>query len=280
MLKDSKLPAIVCEAGWTESWDQLMEDTRLWLLCTEGITKIVIVLSFVETKPVTGAGSGGATGHGSEDGTAAGSGGGTPSRSENATADESENETTVGSESGTGCGSENTTADESESEATAGSEKETTGGTEEEKVIDMIDESTRHQDLTLILQRLDQESKLGKPLIGELKATLHVYRATEDRKDIVPLFSTTVLPLPPHDYTGPREFEIALRDIFGDDVPESMNPQDHITFSLPVLEALVSGSLKHTSWYRANKLAKKLMREAGVWEEDETFAQSKRRRLD
>ena len=48
MLKDSKLPAIVCEAGFSENWDKLMEDTRLWLLCTGGETKIVFVLSFTE----------------------------------------------------------------------------------------------------------------------------------------------------------------------------------------------------------------------------------------
>ena len=43
-----KLPAIVCEAGFSENWDKLMEDARLWLLCTGGETKIVFVLSFTE----------------------------------------------------------------------------------------------------------------------------------------------------------------------------------------------------------------------------------------
>lgn len=33
-----------------------------------------------------------------------------------------------------------------------------------------------------------------------------------------------------------------------------------------------------TAWHRANRRAKKLMKEAGVWEESDTFAQHKRRR--
>ena len=48
-VKDAKFPTIVCEAGWAETEDELLEDARLWLLCTEGETRIVIILAFSET---------------------------------------------------------------------------------------------------------------------------------------------------------------------------------------------------------------------------------------
>ena len=217
MLKGSRIPAIVCEAGWTEGWEKLMEDTRLWLLCTKGQTKIVIVLSFIETK--------------------------------------------LGGDSVRGSRSENDAADGS-------------GQTEEQAAINSIDPSTCQTDLAEILEQLDQQAKLQKPLIGDLKATLHFFRASKDYKDIVKFFNSTVLPVPPSDSTAPRELQIALHDIFGDDLPEGMDPQDPITFSLHELEAQVTGSLKNTTWYRAMQRAKMLMEEAGVWEEKETFTQS------
>ena len=119
---------------------------------------------------------------------------------------------------------------------------------------------------------------MQKPLIGELTTTLHVYHATKDQKDIDEKFKATVLPLPPDDSTQPREFQITLHDIFGDFFPEGMNPEDPIAFSLPMLEAKVTSSLKHTPWYRTNKLAKRLMKKEGFWKNSETFTQSKRRR--
>jgi len=45
-----RFPAITCESGFSESWDNLMDDARLWLLGTEGQTKIVVVLSFMESQ--------------------------------------------------------------------------------------------------------------------------------------------------------------------------------------------------------------------------------------
>ena len=106
-----------------------------------------------------------------------------------------------------------------------------------------------------------------------------MYHATKDQKDIDEKFKATVLPLPPDDSTQPREFQITLHEIFGEEVPEGMNPQDPITFSLPMLEKMVTSSIEHTEWYRAMKLAKRLMKKAGFWKERETFTQSKRRRL-
>jgi len=98
---------------------------------------------------------------------------------------------------------------------------------------------------------------------------------------------STVLPSPPSDSTvlpvlasvstGIREFQIPLEDIFGNDLPEVLDPKDSIIFSLRELEAHVIGSLQGTTWSRALQRAKKHMKEKGVWKERETFTQSKRR---
>ncbi|CUS13745.1 unnamed protein product [Tuber aestivum] len=48
-LRGARFPAVVCEAGWSETREQLIDDGRLWLLHTGGEPKIVIVVSFTET---------------------------------------------------------------------------------------------------------------------------------------------------------------------------------------------------------------------------------------
>ena len=48
-LNTVQFPAIVSESGFSESWDNLMDNACLWLLGTEGQTKIVVVLSFRES---------------------------------------------------------------------------------------------------------------------------------------------------------------------------------------------------------------------------------------
>ena len=110
--------------------------------------------------------------------------------------------------------------------------------TEEEKAIDTIDDSTCATDLAETLYQLNEQAKLRTPLIGELKMGLHIYRASEDHKDIVELFDATVLPPPPVDSTEPHEFKITLKDIFGEDFPICMDPKDSITFSLPLLDSV------------------------------------------
>ena len=98
---------------------------------------------------------------------------------------------------------------------------------------------------------------------------------------------STVLPSPPNDSTVPpvlasvstriREFQISLEDIFGNDLPKVLDPKYSIV-SLRELEEHVIGSLPGTTWSSALQPAKKHMKEKGVWKERETFAQSKRRR--
>jgi len=70
-----------------------------------------------------------------------------------------------------------------------------------------------------------------------------------------------------------------MQDILGDSIPESKDPGDHIMFSLEGLEDFITNSIQDTEGVRAARRAKKLMQTAGVWVEEETFAQSKWRRL-
>jgi len=221
-LHGAKFPVVVCEAGWAETLEELMDDARLWLLNTRGQTKIVIVLCFIENHM--------------------------------------RKETDLGSDV-----SEDGIANERRK-------------TDEQILIESIDESTKQDDLADKLTDLNRQDKLQTPLIGELAASLHVYCASEDTKDISELFAATILPPLPANSEEAREFQITMQDIFGKNIPAELKAKDAIIFSLPVLEELVTQSLPDTEWYRANRRAEKLMKEAGIWEECETFTQHKRRR--
>ncbi|KAG0633216.1 hypothetical protein HOY80DRAFT_1064685 [Tuber brumale] len=56
-LPNRYFPKVVCEAGWAESYGDLMQDTQLLLLHTSGETCIVIVISFTKSNLGTGAAS-------------------------------------------------------------------------------------------------------------------------------------------------------------------------------------------------------------------------------
>jgi hypothetical protein len=152
-------------------------------------------------------------------------------------------------------------------------------GSEEQTLLDGIDESTDFNDLAKRLIDLNRRAKLRQSLVGDLKATLHVYRASEDGKDIIESFGATVLPPPPADGGGPKEFAVTMEDLLGGSVPEGQDPADVIVFGLEGLEEFVTRSIPSTERLRATRCAKKLMIAAGVWEDKETFAQFKRRRL-
>ncbi|RPA88617.1 hypothetical protein L873DRAFT_1849655 [Choiromyces venosus 120613-1] len=206
-LPSAKFPAVVCEAGWTETHEQLMDDARLWPLHTGGQTRIVIVVSF----------------------------------------------------------SENNTRKhlDVEDEKSGDEIQSSRGRSAEQKMIGSIDGSTDVNDLAEWLMDLSQQDKLRKPLVRDLKVTLHVYRACENHEDIIESFGATILPSPPIDTKGPTEFGITLKDILGDYVPEGQDPMDIIVFSLPRLKEFVIRSLPNTQWLRATRRAKKLMIEAG-----------------
>lgn len=158
-----------------------------------------------------------------------------------------------------------------------------TGGSmsEEQTVVNGIDKSTNYKGLVKMLLDLNRQGKLEQPLVGSLKATLYVYRASEDGKDIMESFRTTVLPPPPVGERGPREFGVTMGELLGDSVPEGQDPADAIIFDLEGLEGFITRSIPGTGRLRAGCRAKKLMIAAGVWEEKETFSHSRQqRRLD
>ncbi|CUS10855.1 unnamed protein product [Tuber aestivum] len=222
-LHDTEFPRVVCEAGWAEGLEKLVEDARLWLLHTDGQTRIVIVVSFTES---------------------------TIKHSLQASNKQPE-------------------------EAT----KPHRSTSEEETVVDSIDSTTNLNDLAKKLMDLNRRDELGQPLVSSLKATMHVYRASKDGREIEKSFEATLFPEPDVDGGDPKEFGVTMEDLLGDSLPKGQDPSDCIMFCLDGLREFISSSIPDTERVRAAKRAKKLMVMAGVWEEEETFAQSKRRRL-
>jgi len=51
MLPGADFPTVICEAGWSERLEALLDDARLWLLHTNGQTKAVVLVSFTESYP-------------------------------------------------------------------------------------------------------------------------------------------------------------------------------------------------------------------------------------
>ena len=253
---------VVCEAGWAETLEDLKTDAKLWLLHTGGQTKIVIVICFTETH--------------TKDETDPTSKADPTSETDPPSETDSTNETDPTSKT------DPTSEIDPTSEASEGVTG--TGGGQvgvrvgERALIKSINESTKQDDLADELLELNEHGELGMPLIGKLQASLYVYCANEDYKDITAVFSTAILPPPPADSVAPCLFQITMKDIFGEDVPKDMKPTDPITFSLPVLREIIADTLPDTAWYRANRRAKKLLKETGLLGECETFAQRKRRR--
>ena len=67
---------------------------------------------------------------------------------------------------------------------------------EEKMVVDSIDGTTSFHDLATRLLDLNHQGKLRKPLVGDLTATVHIYKANKDRTEIEESFKATLLPPP------------------------------------------------------------------------------------
>ncbi|KAG0127483.1 hypothetical protein HOY82DRAFT_593297 [Tuber indicum] len=222
----SEFPSVVCEAGWSETLEDLIADARLWLLYTGGLTKIVIILSIIEKD------------------------------------------------------TRNTQATDLPEKILGDASKMGDARTEEQALIQAIAAGIDLNDLAARLIDLNTRTKLTRPLVGNLEVTIHVYQACDDQADIKETFSATVIPSPPTISKEPTEFKIAFMDIFGGNTPAGVpvDPTDDITFSLADLRRFVTSSLGDTERLRATRRAKKLLKEAGEWEEADTFTQHKRRR--
>ena len=190
---------------------------------------------------------------------------------------------------------------------------------EEQIVVESIDETTRYRALAATLLDLNRQQKLKEPLIGNLRATVHVYKTCEDGKDITESFMAILLPPPDRDSKEAEKsgleaesvdlledrvpnnndpttqqlppegdlkeedetsgFWVELVDLFGDNVPNDHKKKNKVIFSLKELEEFVRTSLPATEKVRSLSRAAKLLSEAGHWDKRETWAQSKRRRL-
>ncbi|KAG0136172.1 hypothetical protein HOY82DRAFT_599332 [Tuber indicum] len=101
----------------------------------------------------------------------------------------------------------------------------------------------------------------------------------KEPKDIEESFRATLLPPPTKEAKAPTGFGISLEDLFGGRVPDNQDPENVIWFNFKRLEKLHTSSLSRTEKCRANAREVKLLKAAGQWEEKETYAQGKRRRL-
>ena len=119
---------------------------------------------------------------------------------------------------------------------------------------------------------------------------MHIYKVSRDGKDIAELFKATLLPQPMDEEEeeeeeaekeGPQSkgFVVTNGDFLGGSVPEGHNVKDEIKVSLEGLAELVDTSIRQTVRYRAESCAVKVLSEVGEWEERETYAQGKRRKL-
>ena len=152
---------------------------------------------------------------------------------------------------------------------------------EEQMVVDSIDGTTSFHDLAARLLDLNHQGKLRKPLVGDLRATVHIYKANKDRTDIEESFKATLLPPLTNDLQtkAPTGFGILLEDLLGGQVPDNLDPADVVWFSFEKLQMFITSSLPKTEKHRAMKRAAKLLKDAGESEERETWTQGKRRRL-
>jgi len=302
---------VVCETGWSEKHDALMDDARLWLLYTNGQTRLVIVVAFTEgdTEVLGNVGRGssardlGSGGPGVGEGMAEMEGeelgnvgeehqvGSEESRIEREEFGVEREELGVESQE-LGVESEESGVESEESgvetEGLGMVNKELGMGgrgeddidtSEEQMVIESIDGSTNYEDLVAKLLDLNRQAKLREPLVGNIGATVYLYKADRDQKDIEETFKATLLPRLAHEEEGPTGFGISLRDLLGGCVPPNQDPDDTVWFSFKRLEKFVASSLPETEKYRANARAIKMLKEAGEWEEKETYSQGKRRRL-
>jgi len=278
MLPGADFPTVVCETGWSETYPELMDDVKLWLLYTKGQTRRVVVVKFTESREGSSPRIGNHT-PGVEDGER----------------EVGNDKSGVGSE-GPGVkwdkpeeGNREAVVEDALPEVNEGLEvrnnesgddsEEDTNTSEEQIMINSIDGSTNYHELAARLLDLNRRGGLREPLVGDLGATIHVFKASDDGKDIVETFTATLLPRPAIEQEAPTRFGITLDDLFGGSVPTEQNPKKVFWFSLERLEKYVTSSLPQTERDRASARTVKLLKEAGEWEERETYSQGKRRRL-
>ncbi|KAG0637774.1 hypothetical protein HOY80DRAFT_1138061 [Tuber brumale] len=168
-----------------------------------------------------------------------------------------------------------TVSDNSDNEVTT-----TITSNKEQILLESISEQTNTSDLAESLLLLNRKGELRCPLVGNLEADLHVYRASATGDDICESFATKFFPTPTVEDSGPKEFGIKLGELLGDCIPEGENPDEEVKFSLDHLKECLERSLPHTERLRATDRALSLLRSRVGLPDIETFAQCKRRGVD
>jgi len=219
MLPGADFPIVVCEDGWSEKFEALLDDARLWLLHTNGQTRAVVLVSFTENY------AGGSL-----------EGGNNGPEVEKDIPEVGEGKTVIGVE---------------DDEQRGGGEKdaeEPVTLSEEQMVVESISEATGYRSLATGLLDLNRQGKLKEPLVGTLGATVHVYKACEDGKEIKESFMATLLPPPEGDLEEEEisGFGVELVDLLGDNVPKGHDPKSKVMFSLKKLGEFVRTSLPQT----------------------------------
>lgn len=152
--------------------------------------------------------------------------------------------------------------------------------TEEESLLSTITAQTSPRDLAASLLALHRAGLLAKPLLGRVDATVHVFRRNAEETAIEEAFTATLLPAPASSSSSnDRVFCLTMGDLLGDlAAQEKIDPEELVEFPLEQLRNVVAKQIVKFERLRAVDRTEQVMKQLGVWEEMETFAQSKRNR--
>jgi len=90
-------------------------------------------------------------------------------------------------------------------------------------VVDSIGGTTNFHDLAARLWVLNRQGKQRLVLVGDLGATVYIYKANEDENDIEQFFRATLLPPPMNEAQAPTGYGISLEDLLGGSVPKNQD---------------------------------------------------------
>lgn len=133
---------------------------------------------------------------------------------------------------------------------------------EEESLLDSIDGATSFRTLYHGILALHCRGNLQKPLLGRIDATIHLFRANDDKTDIIQFFTTTLLP--PQD--EPTNFMLTIEDLLRRGVAEEqgLDPDEVVQFELEKMRMVVAKQIPKQELARARDRAKAAMKKQGV----------------
>lgn len=251
-------PRVVLETGWAEGMPDLIDDAKLWLLHSEGGTRVVVVVAFTEVKAE-------------------------PPPPDVVEADNQVAATEVDAQDDPADPADppDNPPDDSnppapESLGSGDSSASTDDYPEELALLASIDTTTVFSNLTQSLLTLHRLGQLSKPLLGRVDATLHIFRLSPGGSSITETFSATILPEP--SAAAPQSFALTVDDLLGPAIAadKNLDPRREIEFPLSRLRRHIAQSIPKMEEKRATGRAKALMKERGVWEGGMTFAMMKR----